>query len=87
MTLDHDRDGRPDLIVANFGPSIYPAPNLLFKNVGGRFENVVDPVINTPRYSLCGGTGDIDGDGWVDVLICSKNRSTIGLCRRAARGS
>ena len=32
--IDYDRDGLPDIVVANEGPSRYPAENRLFHNLG-----------------------------------------------------
>lgn len=70
LVIDYNRDGLLDLVLANTGPSIYGAPNRLFKNVGGRFKEVVDPIINQQLYSECVAAGDINGDGWTDLIFC-----------------
>jgi hypothetical protein len=68
--LDFDRDGLPDLAVANEIPSIIGSPNRLFRNLGGRFQEVVDPAITREIGSVCVFAGDFDGDGWTDLLFC-----------------
>ncbi|MEK0084218.1 FG-GAP repeat domain-containing protein [Benzoatithermus flavus] len=71
--LDFDRDGLPDIVVANEVPSIFPTPNRLYRNLGGRFQEVVDPAVTRELGSVCVEPGDIDGDGWTDLLFCSKS--------------
>ncbi|MFZ1430071.1 MAG: HEAT repeat domain-containing protein [Geminicoccaceae bacterium] len=69
--IDYDRDGLLDLAVANEAPSMVPSPNRLFKNVGGRFEEIADPVVRRETASECLAAADVDGDGWIDLLFCS----------------
>ena len=79
VTLDFDHDGLPDLAVANEGPSIFPTPNLLYHNLGGSFALVADSVVYSQQNSQCVTAADIDGDGWVDLLFCSRVNSAIGV--------
>lgn len=82
--LDYDRNGLPDLVVANEIPSIFPTPNRLYRNVGGRFQEVIDPAVTRELGSACVETGDFDGDGWTDLLFCRKN-GTVTLRNVAGR--
>ena len=67
--IDYDRDGLPDIVVANEGPSRYPAQNRLFHNLGGSFAEVTDSAVRSVLYSTAIAVGDIDGDGWADVVL------------------
>jgi hypothetical protein len=62
---DFDDDGRPDLLVTNFGP------NLLYRNRGdGTFENVAAQVgIEVPGWNTGAAFLDAEGDGDLDLYI------------------
>lgn len=77
--LDFNRDGLPDLVVANEGPSIYPAENRLFRNLGGGFEEVTDSVVRSVLHSTAIATGDINGDGWTDIVLRRKVDTTLRM--------
>jgi len=83
--LDFDHDGHLDLAVAHgrvawgpplegspsnpsFGP--YAEPNVLLRNVGGaQFERVAGELDTAIEISRGLVTGDVDGDGDLDVLV------------------
>jgi hypothetical protein len=64
---DYDADGRPDILVTNFGP------NVLYRNLGnGRFENVAARVgIEAPGWNTAASFFDADGDSDLDLYIAS----------------
>ncbi len=68
---DFDGDGRPDIFLCNL-----QGRNALYRNLGNwRFEEVTSSVgIEATNY-ICRGAvfADINGDGWLDLLI-----STLG---------
>lgn len=79
LAFDYNNDGLPDIVVANEGPSIYPPLNRLYKNVGGRFEEVTDSQVERYLGSECAVSGYVDSDKWRDLLFCSKVDSGIGV--------
>ncbi|MGD9510916.1 MAG: FG-GAP repeat domain-containing protein [Geminicoccaceae bacterium] len=79
LILDYDRDGLPDIAVINEGPSIYPTPSRLYRNVGGRFEEVPDAALNQETWSICGKAVDYDGDGWTDLVLCTDRTSALRM--------
>ena len=79
VVLDYDKDGLPDIAVANEGPSIYPAENRLFHNLGGRFEEVLDSPVKSILYSPTVVAGDLDGDGWTDLIFRRKVDTSLRI--------
>jgi hypothetical protein len=79
IILDYDRDGLPDIAVINEGPSIYPTPSRLYRNLGGGFEEVPDPALNQETWSICGKAIDYDGDGWTDLVLCTDKTSALRM--------
>jgi hypothetical protein len=81
--LDFDNDGWQDIFVANghvysqlAGRKLhigYKQPRLLYRNLGnGRFEDVsaqAGPAITTPNLGRGCAFGDLDNDGYVDVVV------------------
>jgi hypothetical protein len=79
LILDFNRDGRNDVVVLNAGPSKAFPPSLshLYRNTGGGFVEVKGTPVNTEIWGECGKAGDIDGDGWTDLVICSRKNPAI----------
>ncbi len=81
--FDFDNDGRKDIFIANghvysqlAGHKLhisYRQPRLLYRNLGnGRFEDVSDtagPGLTTPNLGRGCAFGDLDNDGYVDVVV------------------
>lgn len=89
---DFDRDGQTDIFVgARMSPGLYPATpqSALLLNRGGRFENVtaIAPGLATAGMVTAALWSDVDGDGWVDLLLatewggvrCWRNREGRGF--------
>lgn len=61
---DYDGDGRPDVLVGNYGPL------QLFRNTGSRFEEVTESVgIASDTLVKAAAFADLDGDGRQDVVL------------------
>jgi hypothetical protein len=79
---DLDGDGKPDLVVANYGAGTIS----VYRNIGtngtiaaGSFAPKVDFVVGAgPTYLA---VGDIDGDGKPDVAVANNNGTTISIFR------
>ena len=76
---DYDGDGRPDLLVTNFGP------NVLYRNRGnGTFENVAGKAgIEVPGWNTGAAFFDADGDGDLDLYIAGYVDCTLEEVLRA----
>jgi enediyne biosynthesis protein E4 len=71
---DYDRDGWPDLFVANNG-----ANNFLYHNIGaGTLERVTTGRIATDSQSaIVPDWGDYDNDGWPDLAVGAFGRNLL----------
>ncbi|MBM3783626.1 MAG: tetratricopeptide repeat protein [Acidobacteria bacterium] len=84
---DYDGDGRPDLFVTNDS-----LPNFLFRNTGGRFEEVAlesGVAVNDlgkPVSSMGAAFQDYDNDGRPDILITALTGETFPVFRRTNEG-
>lgn len=67
---DIDADGRPDLFVTNFGPDV------LYRNLGGRFEAVASPP-GIDGWSSSSAFFDGDGDGDEDLFVTGYIEATL----------
>ena len=65
FVADYDGDGRPDILVTNYGK------NVLYRNLGnGKFESVAAKVgLESPGWNTGAAWFDADGDGDLDVYI------------------
>jgi len=83
---DYDRDGFPDVYVARGSVG----PNLLFRNRGdGTFEEVgaAAGVAGAPAKSSGPVFGDIDGDGWLDLVVGAIEGGTTAVYRNRGDGT
>lgn len=64
--FDYDRDGWPDLYVAN---DFYSPDQLYHNNGDGTFTDVASTAFpHTPWYSMGCDVADINNDGWLDLM-------------------
>ncbi len=89
VAVDYDRDGWPDLYVANDG-----SRNFLYRNLGvGSFEDVAG--LAGVAYGLDGqreagmgvDAGDFDGDGSVDLVVTNFEQEPVSLYRNLGSGT
>ena len=74
MWWDFDNDGWPDLYVAN---DYATSDRLYHNNRDGTFTDVVNQVApHTPYYSMSSDLGDINNDGFIDLLISDMAATT-----------
>jgi enediyne biosynthesis protein E4 len=77
---DYDNDGWPDLYVAND----YGQPDHLYhNNRDGTFTDVIDQVLPRTSFSSMGSdTGDVRGDGRIDLLVTDMAFTSHALDQR-----
>jgi len=85
LFIDYDRDGRPDLLVTSQAPyeatiaclvdsktSVKENTPRLFRNLGGRFQEVTAKVGLNRSYGVFQAVvEDFDQDGWQDLLFAN----------------
>jgi hypothetical protein len=70
---DYNNDGRPDLYVSRKG-----APNILFRNDGGKFTDVTKEAgVAEPIESFGTYFFDYDNDGYLDLLVAGYYVDTL----------
>ncbi|MEC7584696.1 MAG: CRTAC1 family protein, partial [Planctomycetota bacterium] len=71
---DYDRDGWPDLYVANDLES----PDILWRNLGdGTFRDVTDQCLpHTAYFGMGSDWGDFDNDGNIDLFVADMSATT-----------
>ncbi len=84
--IDFDRDGWPDLYFPDGGPwpgEGEPSPHTdrLYRNTGnGRFVDVTRQAgLGDRAFSQGAAVGDLDNDGWPDLLVCNLGRNRLYL--------
>ncbi|MGE3308333.1 MAG: FG-GAP-like repeat-containing protein [Limisphaerales bacterium] len=72
VVSDFDRDGKPDLFVANGGGN-RAEPNLFLRGTSpGYFERETDgELVQETLFSSGAAAGDYDGDGYMDLFVAN----------------
>ena len=88
--IDYDNDGRLDLYISYNGWN-GPMPNRLYRNTGGRFEDVTAKSgAGDPGSGFASVWGDLDNDGWLDFAVANgvlKDGSTPQVYRNNRDGT
>ncbi len=80
VMFDYDNDGLVDLYLTNTrsrSPDLR-SENMLFRNLGDRFEEVVTEATGDLGVR-CLNAADFTGDGWTDLAMCDKAGSLVFL--------
>lgn len=82
--LDMDSDGWPDLYFPQgcklpFDPEDHSHLDRLYRNAGnGQFLDITNSAgLDENRYSLGAAAGDLDNDGFTDVVVANYGRNTV----------
>jgi hypothetical protein len=94
--LDFKRNGRPVLFSGTNPGNVFPSPDRMWVEQDGRpgqYRQRRTQLLPAEQNTDCAAVGDVDGDGWDDLLTCSRttrlhyNLAGVGFAdRRAAAG-
>jgi hypothetical protein len=73
--VDANRDGRPDVVAADWPSGI--AMRVILNNGDGTFQQSASLPIGTVYDRHVIGVGDFDGDGWQDVAVRNSASDTV----------
>lgn len=79
---DIDRDGAMDIIVSNYGTnsiSVFRNSQIVNTITSSSFNSKLDFTTQLSNYNI--SVGDIDGDGWEDVVAATLNTNQISVLR------
>ncbi len=82
---DLDGDGKPDLVVANYGSntiSVYRNTSTDGSIGTGSFATKVDFTTGTQPYAIA--IGDLDGDGKLDLAVANYGLNTVSVLRNTS---
>ena len=72
---DFNRDGRPDIFIADEGWDAFPFPGtvntLLLSNPDGTYTDRSSTLPQTPASAHDAAVGDVNGDGILDIYVCN----------------
>jgi hypothetical protein len=82
--IDYDNDGLLDLYLVQCGGADSAARNQLFRQeVGGRFRDASeDSGLDVTGHGMGAIVGDLDNDGWADLVLTEYGRARVFLNRR-----
>lgn len=85
--FDFDNDGRLDLYLVQCGGIESEARNQLYhQEAGGTFRNVSDgSSLDVTGVGMGATAGDLNNDGWTDLLVTEYGRIRMFLNRKGAR--
>jgi hypothetical protein len=83
VVADFDRDGAVDFAIANEGPALFSAqpakqPFVVYLNRNRAWQRV-DPAQESSGFSSSIAAGDLDGDGWVDLMTGRVDPEATGM--------
>jgi FG-GAP-like repeat len=88
---DVDRDGHLDLVVSNFsgraGDTSHDAVNVLLGDGRGGFRLMKGSPFATGAGPAAVAVGDVDGDGWPDVVTANANGDDVTILLGDGHGS